>query len=747
MGILDDETQVRDSDFFAQVRLEYPGLEQVREAVSREDWPEARAAIARYFLHRESPRWYLDWRYLTEPVAEFWDRRYTQANAQMVPFEVRTEALLGNAFVDGRGNRYDIADLSTYPRDRMRHGMPGLDFTRFTWARDLGEMYARTLDGRYAEKLVDILRRFDLAFPRRVTEFDPDTRWLDRSTPPWWHDMDVGKSICTMIIVLYSGALQSRAATPDDVYGFVKKLWFYAAQFTRYTASRTFRNGNHHWHERGKSPFTFGLMFPEFEGFEAMRERGCEVINDHLAQDFFEDGTYTEHSTGYTASTIGTDLLMPWAAAFANDYPLVKPENMDRVRTWMGWMAGMTSPEGSLPPIGDGFPPMSVNLLARAAVLTSDPGLKAAALELTARPDGRYGWMGRSEIGIEPCLRAAWERLEPSTSPCVSVVYPDGGWVALRDSWKPDAMYLAFSAINPPRGRNHGHWDLLHFLVHARGRSFVADPASWIYNGYYTAERRGYLYSSESHNVLTIDDDPLSTKRALNPVWAGEVPRCPLTEWSLGDEVDFVSGYHDGYAPQRHTREAVFVKGRYWLIVDHVSNPDLDWEHTYRRFLHFDFGAEVRQTEGRLVAESNGEALSVLPFALAGQRTRLWRDEYLEQTREQLGEASLPWVAEIKNQMTGPTVMAMLLYPHAGDDVPTLGLSRIEVEGDDGPVPASEAIALEVETPEGRDVWYRSFEAEGEMRFGEHQTDTRAWLHLGAADRSIAIETTVRGDT
>ena len=185
----------------------------------------------------------------------------------------------------------------------------------FIWAADLGELYARTRDDRYARKLVEIFRRFDNAFPRRVTIDDPNSPWLDQSRVPPWHLMFVGKATRNMIITLYTGVLHNPVVTLEDVFAFIKKLWFYAAQFTRFTRRGDFQHCNHHWYERGTCPFTFGLMFPEFQGFEEMRDWGCEVINAHLERDFFEDGTYFEHSTCYNAGTLGTNLLMPWVTA------------------------------------------------------------------------------------------------------------------------------------------------------------------------------------------------------------------------------------------------------------------------------------------------------------------------------------------------------------------------------------------------------------------------------------------------
>ena len=138
MNMLDDERSVRDEDLFSQIRLDLPGLESVRDAVAQEDWTSARRALARYFLDRQRPCWYFDWRFRTEPVTDLWDRRHTWGTPQFVPLEVRAQALLDDVFVDGNGGRHDISDLERFPEHLLRHGEKGMHIITFIWAADLG---------------------------------------------------------------------------------------------------------------------------------------------------------------------------------------------------------------------------------------------------------------------------------------------------------------------------------------------------------------------------------------------------------------------------------------------------------------------------------------------------------------------------------------------------------------------------------------------------------------------------------
>ncbi|MBN1352258.1 alginate lyase family protein [candidate division KSB1 bacterium] len=748
MNILDDERRITDLDFFAHLRSDLPALADVHHALKKTGLADAREMFVEYFLKRKEPRWYFDWRFRKEPVTEFWDRSHTWGTPQLVPHEKRIQSLMQDVFTDSSGKKHDISDMTRMDPLVLRHGEKGQHIAMFIWASDLGEMYARTHDERYPQKLIRLLREYDRAFPRKVTEFDPDSPWLERTDLPWWHLMFIGKAVHNMLITLYTGILHHPVVQPDDIFLFFKKLWFYAAQFTRFTRKGEYRHFNHHWYEWGTCPFMFGQMFPEFKGFSDMRDWGREVINMHLERDFFDDGTYLEHSTCYNAGTLGINLLIPWAVAAANNIPLVESNNIARVRSWLGWVAGMTRPDGVLPSIGDEFDKYAMNTLARSAALLKEPALKGVAqiaLNTLKKLDSPARAFGFPEFGIEECLRAKWDKLPAVDPEFTSAVFPDGGWVVLRDGWDEKSMYLALSAINPPLGKNHGHWDLLSFLAFARGHSFITDPASWIYNGYYTAERRGYLYSMESHNVLTIDDDPLISKRDLYPIWTGEVPKCTIEEYHLGEKIDFVSAWHDGYAPQRHTREILFVKNNYWLIIDHISNPDSDWLHTYRRRLHFDFDVAVEAGNSQLLARAGDSTLTIMPLPSDEPQIRMWRDDFLEPERQKLGFSSFPWVAEIRSESSGPVVLAMLIFPQsAGLDAAPLKFRCLEVIKDCVRIPSWKAIALEIETPNSRDFYYRAFENPGSSRFGNCETSERIWLRrepINAAPESIAINT------
>ncbi|MBT3344456.1 MAG: hypothetical protein HN404_15740 [Gemmatimonadetes bacterium] len=744
-SILDDEARVDEAAFFAQLSRDVVGLQTVHEAVDRQNWLAARQALAQYFLQRDQPRWTFDWRDPAFRLDRFVDRSHTWGTVQLASLHERVDALLADEFVDAAGAHHDISNLKGFLHSGLRFGEQAQYITMFIWAMDLGEMHARTGDSVYARRFSELFTAYDDAFPRIVTNHDPDHPWLDETIPPTWHEMFVGKAAIHLLSLLYTGLLHDPVVGHDVVYRVIRKLWFHAAQFTRFTHVRSYKHYNHHWYERGTCPFVLGLLLPEFDGFEPMRDRGRQVINDHLEGDFFPDGTYREHSTSYQSSTLAIDLLFPWTVAHANRASLVEEPNLPVVHSWLGWYASMTQPNGELPPIGDAFGAKSIGRLGRGAVLTASPGLKGFVESLaacaTTEPDGSNR---DNALGLEDSLLPDWEALCTEQPAYTSAVFADGGWVALRDSWDPDATYCAMSAINSPDGKNHGHWDLLHFTLFARGQSLLADPASWIYNGYYTAERRGYLYSMAAHNVLTIDDDQLLSKRQLCPIWTGDVPSCTIRAKALHERVDFVSASHDAYAPQRHTRELLLVRDRYLLVLDYVTSEDVDWIHTYRRLLHFDFDVDVTTQSDRLVARRGAASLICVPVAEGGVSLTIERDEYLEIERAKLGYTELPWVTQIKSEQASTAAMAMLLYPQTPSedpsiaDDPVVSIRSLALSSADTPLHASTAVAYEITTPRGTDRICRNFDAPDGITLGTEIITAPIWVDLSGEGPSAS---------
>ncbi|MCK4590695.1 MAG: hypothetical protein KAT86_03000, partial [Candidatus Latescibacteria bacterium] len=279
MSDMRDELKVTDEDVFGNIRPEVDGLSDCIRAWEKRDIPAARAAFVEYFIHREKPLWMFDWRDRNGCVQDPLEDTNRGTSFSVDP-AVRAKALLENVVVDAHGGHTPIDDLDAIPETMLEHGAAfAFVIVNHHWVSELAEAWARTRDERYAEKLVELLHRFETRWPLRVTVPEPKPFYYNKESKPQWAIMPIGKTARNFLDALYMGVLSSSVFSTDDRFLFLKTLWFFAFQFTWFTGKIPFERANHHLFEVGCIPFLMGTMLPEFKGFPQMQQDGAKVIN------------------------------------------------------------------------------------------------------------------------------------------------------------------------------------------------------------------------------------------------------------------------------------------------------------------------------------------------------------------------------------------------------------------------------------------------------------------------------------
>jgi hypothetical protein len=139
-----------------------------------------------------------------------------------------------------------------------------------------------------------------------------------------------------------------------------------------------------------------------------------------------------------------------------------------------------------------------------------------------------------------------------------------------------------------------------------RGHCYTPDP-----------ECRDFFRSTHAHSTVVIDGGSQAVTTGAFK-W-NRRPRAWLRQWSLSDTVDVAEGEHDAYAtlpdPVRHRRRIIFMKPRYWLIVDDVSGTAMHDVDVLWQFGDLDVAIDTDQwVRARHPA---GHALMVRTFALS----------------------------------------------------------------------------------------------------------------------------------
>ena len=163
-----------------------------------------------------------------------------------------------------------------------------------------------------------------------------------------------------------------------------------------------------------------------------------------------------------------------------------------------------------------------------------------------------------------------------------------------------DGSHLIFDA--GPHGflnGGHAHADALSIVLTVAGEPLFVDPGT----GTYTMDpaTRDRFRSSQMHNTLVLEGRDHAIPRGAFHWHARTDARMLIAR--TGTDLDFAVGTHDGYAPHRHIRAIVIMRGVGWLIVDRVVGPGTIAADTWWH-LHPSWQPEPRGGSCELVSAS-----------------------------------------------------------------------------------------------------------------------------------------------
>lgn len=692
----EDQRAVTDEQFLDHVTL--PGAAGRALAAARKtgDLAAARSVVARYFRTRSGPRW---------------------------PFYMHGTAWLE---IDGRGSVLEKADGLL--KQRFRNSWPsfqaddlatggndpdwkaglakqGSSIGRNTFAPELSTAFALTGKVAYAKQARELMFSYARCVPFVLEPgfYEDHDRYFGGDGN---ETLTVTYRCMRWLDVMHSGVLHAPGVFDDaGVFALIKQFWFYAMQFHRFTGD-AMRRDNHHLVDHGHAPFVLGTMFPEFSCGRAMAEQGRRTIAHHFGHNVFADGGYAEHSTKYQYHIL-YHYLNPLALAAANGIRLFSPAQLERLGKWAAFNAHACKPDGVLAEFGDEFggsmaylfgslavPVLTPQLAALARVLGYEPG--ALTFETPAALAKRMaGWKPGTppRVGLSPYFAkpAGARKTAPAPKVPASVCYPHGGYTFLRSDWTPRADYLAQAHYTDSMPHGHAHWDMLSFVLHTQGVTMIGDPATWVYtdkrNGA-SQEMRGYAYAVDAHNCLVMNDDTLKPLKALGHgcCWGGYPPKHGLGLFETGGPVEAAEAWHDAYAPTRHRRYTVHVRGLGFVFVDLLSRPELDLRpHQYAQLLHFEGGVELAPSQPKpgqtLRAWKEPASCLIVPGAEAETRWKAWRDERLASLygvslSPEGKRRPAPWVAELSRRIQGPAVFTHFFVTQPARDLPAVPRAR-----------------------------------------------------------------------
>jgi hypothetical protein len=243
-------------------------------------------------------------------------------------------------------------------------------------------------------------------------------------------------------------------------------------------------------------------------------------------------------------------------------------------------------------------------------------------LAYTIRPDG-YGLLNNNsdkrynrDLVLNAALtynRDDWKYIasngntgvKPTKSP--SILFPWAGHLISRSGFGTDAHWSFFDI--GPWGSAHQHNDKLHLSISAYGRDLLVDAGRFAYRGEVANKFRRYALSSQSHNLILIDgkgQDP-GPRLAEQPLTE--------TEYKIADDFDYASSSFESFidldGKAVHNRSLFYVRGRFWVVVDHIST---DRPRKIEALWHWHPNCIVQQENNGIVATNNPRGnLKIIP--------------------------------------------------------------------------------------------------------------------------------------
>jgi glycosyltransferase involved in cell wall biosynthesis len=445
------------------------------------------------------------------------------------------------------------------------------ELNRHQWLVDLGQAYRLTHEERYAEMIVRSLRSWDRS--------NAAGRGIN-----WASSLEIG-----FRLISWSWALlmirDSPALDPSLFAYLMRSVNAQATHVERYLSY--YFSPNTHLTGEALGLLYAGLVFPESKRAKRWRSLAMRVLVQEIERQVLPDGVYFERSTCYQRYTVDIYLHFLILASRAGlEVPSVVS---DRVRSMLDFLVTIRHPDGTMPSIGDAdggwLLPLSKirpedfrTTFSTAAVFFKNPQYAAAAGQLAS---DTLWLLGTSAVDI-------FETLQPTSPPSEDCcVFPAGGFAIMRSGWDARSHSLIFDTgpLGCPNSSGHGHADMLSIQCSVFGRPYIVDAGTCCYTA--NKELRDFSRSTAAHSTVMVDGK--SQAEPAGPFGWESITKAQLTRWIANEKLAFADAEHDGYAglpnPVSHRRRVIFVKPRYWVLID-----DLTGEGSHDIEIRFQFG-------------------------------------------------------------------------------------------------------------------------------------------------------------
>jgi len=498
---------------FASLDLGRAGLEGVAAAVERGDWPAACDELISYYRYGDSGGWLR----LDVPLPS------PSGAGAVYATEPKAEKIMADDF------EFNSVE-ATVPRTETG----GLDWTyrgpddALSWSlglhvhahlNDLILSYLRTGNPEY-------VRRVDAEIIDWVTANPyPNRRVSDAN----WQSLNTANRIRQWNLIFY------RMQDIDEFSAGARILMLSSIPEHAHDL-RNYHKPRGNWLVGAMLGLgEIAVSWPEFRDSPAWLEYASDVMIQQMDEQVYDDGAHKELTATYHRKTAMH--FETFIEVLGHSDRPIDPLLTDGLESLWNYLAHTLRPNGFGPLNNDGD------------YLSMVPHLERAI-----RAYGRSDW--------EYIVSGGREGEGPGT---LSVAFPWAGQVVMRNGWGGDAHWSFFDA--GPWGMQHQHDDKLHLSVSAYGRDLLVDAGRYTYQ---SDAYREYFTGSSAHNVILFDGHGQRS--------GAKVVESPLSgDWCvIKPDFDYAwgaveNGFEGADTASVHERGVMYVRDRFWIVVDRVK--------------------------------------------------------------------------------------------------------------------------------------------------------------------------------
>ncbi len=370
----------------------------------------------------------------------------------------------------------------------------------------LGRVYWRTGDEKYAE-----------TYTRQLAD------WLDvcflKDTPSTaWRRIEMGIR-GHIWMHHYNYFIDAPSYTPELLVTFLNCCYEHCVRLT----GKSYTRNNWGLMEAEGTAF-LAMMVPEFKKSEEWRKKAIGHLREQIHKQVRNDGHHVEQCLNYHMGCIRWFARTPEMAK-KNGYKDAFPDKYwKKLEAMVDAVMKLLLPDGQAVQFGDTH---------------------------TDRDNRRFLREWADFFEREDFLYLATKGKEGTAPAQTAYALKDSGFYSMRSGWTEAATCMVLQC-GP-----HGGWhDQMHngtFEVFAGGRRLTPDSGCYIYHG--DDKGRAWFKQTRVHQTMTLDGKVAAQK-----------PKLLL--WKPGKDTDVLVVENAGYKGLTHRRAMMFVKKRYFVVVD-----------------------------------------------------------------------------------------------------------------------------------------------------------------------------------